>query len=333
MNALSVLDRSPRLMESVSRVLNKRGDKFLFGGVERTAPIASNPSAATGVHTAVPHKYLYAYLTAAKSFLRYQEDVAVYVHDDGSLTAEDKQLIRRHIPGAKVIDRAWADSEFAKRVNDEFLSKVRGSYTSYLKLFDPTLVSTNERILIVDTDVLFLKEPAEIMKWTGSGGSSWYHRSGPWKKPNGHAPTPGEAVAAPAPQAPQKHIQQLVVESIPAINGALGTSYEFVHGFNSGLIGYDRGTIDYKRLKALLNHLFGLFGERIFRWGSEQTMHGLVLCGSGAQALPMDKYMVYTEVSSGQARAAHFVHFIGEFRYHQMLYPRLAREVIHQLNH
>jgi hypothetical protein len=33
--------------------------------------------------------------------------------------------------------------------------------------------------------------------------------------------------------------------------------------------------VQYDELKTLLTHLYGMFGDRIFRWGSEQTMHGL----------------------------------------------------------
>ncbi len=328
MTAFSLDETFPRLMRGVSRGLNKYGDGFLFGAVGRTPPIETNPHAETGMHSAVPHRYLYAYLTAIKSFLRYHADIAVYVHDDGSLREEDKALIRRHVPGAHVVDRAWADRTFAERVGDEFLMKVRTSYTSYLKLFDPTLVSTHKRIAIVDTDVLFLHRPEAILDWVRNGGAAWYHRSGSWlrKTPaSTPAPTPAPDVAQPT------HIQQTVVEKIPEINQALGKNYAFVHGFNSGFIGYDRGMVDYAELKELLTHLYGLFGDRIFRWGSEQTMHGLVLCGKGAQALPSDAYMVYTSLNSDQAAQAAFVHFIGEFRYHRMLYPRLARQVIRQL--
>jgi hypothetical protein len=134
------------MMHAISRGLNKYGDGVMFNAVSRTPPIPSNPQADTGIHTAVPHRYLYAYLTAIKSFLQYYADVAVYVHDDGSLREEDKDLIRKHVPGAQIIDRAWADQTFADRVGDEFLMKVRKSYTSYLKLFDLTLVGTQKRI-------------------------------------------------------------------------------------------------------------------------------------------------------------------------------------------
>jgi hypothetical protein len=123
----------------------------------------------------------------------------------------------------------------------------------------------------------------------------------------------------------------MVVQRIPEINEALHTNFTFVHGFNSGFIGYEHGTVQYDELKALLTHLYGMFGDRIFRWGSEQTMHGLVLCGKGANALPTDKYMVFTDLSSEQAAQANFVHFIGEFRYHRFQYPRLAAKVIRSL--
>jgi hypothetical protein len=329
-DAFAWAGRLPFLMGSTGRLLNKYGDGFLFGGVATTPPIACNPRAATGMHTAVPHRYLYAYLVAIKSFLQYHADVAVYAHDDGSLLEADKDLIRRHVPEARVIDRAWADREFAERVGDEFLVKVRKSYTSYLKLFDPTLVSTNQRILIVDTDVLFLHRPEAVIEWAQRGGPEWYHRSGPWSRESLSGGKSELRVSSEKLIQPT-HIQQLVVQSLSEINETLQRAFAFVQGFNSGLIGYERGTVQYGELKRLLTHLYERFGDRIFRWGSEQTVHGLILCGRGAIALPMDRYMVYTDLSCGAAPHASFVHFIGEFRFNGFLYPRLAAKVIRDL--
>ena len=331
MNAFSSQKYFPRINRGLSRVLNKYGDRVLFRAISGTPPISANPHAETGIHTAVPHRYLFAYLTAIKSLLRYYADVAVYVHDDGSLREEDKDLIRTHVPGAQVIDRSWADQAFVDQVGDEFLMKVRKSYTSYLKLFDPTLVSTHQRIIIVDTDVLFLNHPASIIEWAQKGGTAWYHRSGPWIKKSPNTVNAGGSAQSPVVATPT-HIQHMVVESIPEINQALHKDFAFVPGFNSGFIGYNHGTVQYDELKLLLTHLYGMFGDRIFRWGSEQTMHGLVLCSKGAVALPTDEYMVYTDLSSDKATQATFVHFIGEFRYHRLLYPRLASTVIRELN-
>ena len=331
MNAFSLEDRFPKLMRGVSRGLNKYGDRLLFGAVFGTSPITVNPSAETGIHTAVPHRYLYAYLTAIKSLLRYDAELAVYVHDDGSLLDEDKALIRRHLPGVRIVDRAKADQTFADKVGDEFLTKVRKSYTSYLKLFDPTLASTNKRIIIVDTDVLFLNRPETIIEWAQKGGAPWFHRSEPWRQARLNQQSPA---SSPQPGATKpKHIQQMVLERLHDINQVLGTNYAFEQGFNSGFVGYDHDTVNYSELKNLLAHLYEILGDRIFRWGSEQTMHGLLLGGKGAMPLPSDEYMVFTNLNSDRAAQAKFVHFIGEYRYHRMLYPRLAAQVIRSLGH
>lgn len=320
----------PKMTKVINRALNKYGDAYLFGAVGRTPKVSTNPDAETGIHTAVPHRYLNAYLTAIKSFLHYHADIAVYVHDDGSLREEDKVLIRQHLSGVRIIDRATADRTFAEKVSDEFLSKVRKSYTSYLKLFDPTLASTNKRIIVVDTDVLFLNRPETIIEWSQNGGSPWFHRSEPWRQAQPNQPP----TSSPQPNDTQpKHIQQMVLERLPAINQTLGTKYAFKQGFNSGFVGYDRGTVRYSELKELLAHLYSMLGDRIFRWGSEQTMHGLLLGGKGAMPLPTDEYMVYTDLNSDRAAHAKFVHFIGEYRYHRMLYPRLAAQVIRRLGH
>lgn len=278
MNAATLRNYLPWSLRGVSPFLNKYGDSILFRSVARTPPMETNPHADTGIHSAVPHRYVLAYLTAIKSFLQYHSDVAVFVHDDGSLREEDKNLIRAHLPGARIIDRSRADQDFQSKVGDEFLAKVRKSYTSYLKLFDPTLVSDRRRIIIVDTDVLFLSRPSAVVEWARNGGAPWYHKSESWLKTGGagsSAPTGGAADAPPKPE----HIQRLVVQRIADINGQLGKSFAFVPGFNSGLIGYEHGAVNYGELKKLLSHLYDLFGERIFRWGAEQTMHGLAAAG------------------------------------------------------
>lgn len=321
----------PWSLSGTTPFFNKYGDRILFGAVMRTPPIRCNPDSDTGIHSAVPHKFVYAYLVAIKSLLRFCSDLAVHVHDDGTLSSTDKALIGKHVPGVCIVDRAAADSQFDVMVADEFLSRVRRSYTSYLKLFDPTLYGGHKRIIIVDTDVLFLREPTEVLQWVRSGGAPWFHQSESWRDVKSGPPTQaGQAVDSHVLSG-AAHIQTRVVQSLEQINKSLGSNFEFVPGFNSGFVGYERGVVNYAELKDLLSHLYSLFGEAIFRWGSEQTMHGLVLCGKGARALPQDKYMVYTDLNSERADSASFVHFIGEYRFNGFNYPRLASGVIRGL--
>ena len=316
----------PWSLRSKDQFLNSYGDAFLFRGVRKTPSIETNPHADTGLHSAVPHRYVHAYLLAAKSFLQYHADIAVFVHDDGSLHDDDKALIRKHLPGVRIIDRTEANERFERQIADPFLSKVRGSYTSYLKLFDPTLFSERKRIIIVDTDTLFLRRPDAIIDWAKNGGTAWYHLAprGRMKKTD---PTKAEVSKNPG----NMHIQALIMNGLDEINAELDTGYRIEQGFCSGFIGYDTGTIQYDKLKRLFELLYSRYGDRIFRWGAEQTVHGLNLCGAGAQALPLDDYFVFTQFNADTADRGTFVHFVGENRFFQMRYPAMAKTIVRQL--
>jgi hypothetical protein len=316
----------PWSLRGVGPFLNTYGDKFLFGKVGNTKPIKTNPDAETSLHSAVPHRYLYAYLIAAKSLLRYHNDYAVFVHDDGSLTTGDKELIERHLPGAQIVDRQEADEHFRKTVDNSFLSKVRGSYTSYLKLFDTTLYNKSKRIIILDTDTLFLKRPEHIIDWSINGGKPWFHMA-----PRGKMKQNKEREIANYSDLQKVHIQTLIMQDLEEINSELNSNYRIEQGFCSGFIGYDADTIDFDELNKLFSLLHRKFGDKVFRWGAEQTTHGLVLCSKGATALPLDDYFVFTQNNAKMAKDGTFVHFVGENRFYKRIYPKLANDIIKTL--
>jgi hypothetical protein len=315
----------PWSLRGFNPFLSAYGDSVLFRGIRATPRLHCNPSSDTGIHSAVPHRYLLAYLVAIKSFLHHHSDIAVFVHDDGSLVEEDKSLIRSHIDGVRIVDRAAADQRFHDQVKDPLLRKVRSSYTSYLKLFDPTLISDKRKIIIVDTDTLVLKRPSVVIDWISLGGLPWYHRVHPGKM----------KVATSShfnlTKLQDVHIQTLITRDLGKINEELKRNYQFMPGFNSGFIGYENGTVSFAELRELFELLYARFSDRIFRWGAEQTAHGLILGSRGAQALPVEDYFVYTQRNADLAPTATFLHFIGENRFYRMQYPRLAARVIRDL--
>ena len=324
---MNPVDLLPWSLRGVGPFLNTYGDKPFFKAVVKTPPIASNPEAATGVHSIVPHKNLYAYLTTIKSLLRHSNDFAVYVHDDGSLDDQDVSILERHIPQVHVLRRKETDRLFEAGMNDPFLSKVRNSYTSYIKLFDPTFFTRQERIILLDTDTLFIDYPSEVIEWARDGGPPWYHVAplGPMKKQENRKAVSAEKAKA------DDHIQTLTVRNLDEINRLCNGSYRIEQGFCAGFVGYDSKTIDFGELKTLLMTMHDLFGDKVLRWGAEQTVHSLILCGSGAQALPIDKYFVFTQNNAQDIYDAKFVHFVGENRFYHLKYPRLARRIIERL--
>jgi hypothetical protein len=312
----------PWSLRGLGPFLNTYGDAAFFGSIRSTPPIPVRRDAPAAVHSAVPHRYLYAYLVAIKSLLRFHRNLAVLVHDDGSLLDADCALIEEHIPGVEIVRRADADRHFRDVVGDDFLARVRGSYTSYLKLFDPTLYAGGRRIVILDTDTLFLKRPDAIIDWAERGGPPWYHCSprGAW--------TVRRRGLAQAKRLQDVHIQTSIMDSLEDVNRELSTQYRLEQGFCSGFIGYDPDTVRFPALRALFDALFRRLGDRIFRWGAEQTTHGLLLCSRGARALPVQDYFVFTRANAGTAHDGTFVHFVGENRFHRLIYPRLARKVV-----
>ncbi len=315
----------PWSLRGIGPFLNTYGDAFFFKSIQKTKPIAVNPDASTAIHSAVPHRYLNAYLFAIKSFLRFYNDVAVIVHDDGSLKTQDYEIIQHHIPNSKIISRQYADQTFQNKINDPFLNKVRSSYTSYLKLFDSTLFSEDKRIIILDTDTLFLKRPDYIIDWCKSGGQPWFHRSpkGTWKNKS--------AKISEHARLQDVHIQTLISENLDEINTQLNAQYTLEQGFCSGFIGYSADTINFDELKKLFQLLHSQFGDKIFLWGAEQTVHGMILCGKQAQGLPVDEYFVFTQGNADTADNGTFVHFVGENRFYKFIYPKLAKLIKNEI--
>ena len=325
MNPINLL---PWSFRGLNPFLNTYGDKFLFGKIAQTKPITTNPQAKTEVHSAVPHRYVYAYLVAIKSLLQYHADLSIVVHDDGSLNQADKALLAYHLPGCRVIDRASADAAFDK-LDNTFLSKVRNSYTSYIKLFDTSYSSQSERVIIIDTDTLFLKRPDAIINWIENGGKPWYHIApkGGMKQKDSAAPK-NKPASANETSEEKDHIQTLIMKNLDNINATLNKNYHIEQGFCSGFIGYDSDTIKLDELNSLFTLLYDKFNDKIFKWGTEQTTHGLLLCSKGAEALPIDDYFVFTQKNADLAKDATFVHFVGENRFHRLIYPRLAKKIM-----
>jgi hypothetical protein len=109
------------------------------------------------------------YITAAKSLLRFVSELAVVAHDDGSLTPEDIRTIEHHIVGVKVIRRLDADRVVGQRL--ALCSKTaiyRSAVVNSLELTDHALLAGRERIIITNSDTLFLCRPDEVMRWIES---------------------------------------------------------------------------------------------------------------------------------------------------------------------
>jgi hypothetical protein len=137
-----------------------------FKPVNSTKPLKCNPASQTELHTLTCHDHVFMYITAIKSLLRFVSDLAVVVHDDGSLTTKDITTIEHHIVGIKVIRRSEADKIVGKLLAPyPKTASYRSEVINSLELTDHALLAGRDRVIITNSDTLFLRRPDEIMQW------------------------------------------------------------------------------------------------------------------------------------------------------------------------
>lgn len=118
------------------------------------------------VHTLVSHDHLPLYLFAVKSLAHFWNAVAPVVHDDGTLSGDDLGLLRDHVPEVRVITRADADAQVADLLGGyPLLAAIRANNVRILQLLDYFLLSDARTVVGMDSDVVFLREPSEIIRW------------------------------------------------------------------------------------------------------------------------------------------------------------------------
>ena len=90
---------------------------------------------------------------------------AVCIHDDGTLDHSACEALQRHFPAARIIRRQQADTKLASVLKDfPRCQSFRQSNHLSPKLFDFPHYSKSERILLLDSDVLFFREPTELLR-------------------------------------------------------------------------------------------------------------------------------------------------------------------------
>ena len=86
------------------------------------------------------------------------------IHIQGTCTAVMLRRFRQHVPGARLIPQDQADARVREVLGDRYprLVEARRQSPFMMKLIDPVLLAQTERIVILDSDVLFFREPREL---------------------------------------------------------------------------------------------------------------------------------------------------------------------------
>jgi len=307
------------MQEFLFKVYNKSMQKIsnhLFRGITGTPPLPSNPAADTILYCALNQPNYRAYILAAKSFLRFYPDVAVVVQSDGSLEDAARQEILDHLPGAIVYSKEDMFAGIAENADPHVQELLPGPDAFaqlvpvrilYVKFFNVVLrlLRGGKRVIIIDSDLVFLRPPDEIIEWIRAPYQHDFY---------------GDGYNA---EADRYRAMGFTFDSLDVAN------------FSSGTIGVG-GEVLGDELGDILQTVRDRDPELYTRWEVEQAFWAIVL-SRRPSPVNLDRLReVY--IGSGWRRhgelrdKAVIAHFAGAIRFKNFRYQRLAREIIADLN-
>jgi hypothetical protein len=237
--------------------------------------------------------------------------VAVLIHSDGTVDRATVALLQEHVRGCRFVEPMEADARAAK-VLSPALVQWRNVDAAYRRLMDTALWSRTERRVIMDSDILVLDRPEELIEWFTCGTHPVLLGG------NEHA-TPG-----PSP-APTGHIQNIFRHHVPEISRAIGYPGHFLQGTTAGLYGC-ADELNFETIERLLL-ICAELKLPMRQWGADQCLVIYVLSNTGGKPLNPARYVNFGPEQVSKIYTSAVAHFFGTYRFHRGLYPRLAGRV------
>lgn len=125
------------------------------------------------IHMLICKKDLLLAINNFKSLQKFDEFAAmpVFLHDDGSLNDDDVELLNGVVKNINVIRRSDADKEIIQYISEYSncvnyrLVKNNINLWHKIKLFDYYYFSKTKKILGLDTDLLFMRKPENMVRY------------------------------------------------------------------------------------------------------------------------------------------------------------------------
>lgn len=219
-----------------------------------------------------------------KTFYHYSNrQYALCIHDDGTLTDSDRATLKHHFPQARLIDRPSADERiFSLLTSHPRCLEFRKSNHLSPKLFDFPAYLESDRMLLLDSDVLFFAEPKALLQRI--------------EDPNYCLNTVNGDVSSSYTVDPAVVKERFGFEVIDRFNSGLGLIYK------------DSLYLDWIEEFLSLPDIEGHF------WRIEQTLYALCSCRFGVELLPSE-YDVHLEGSIDGSPSRHYVGKIRHLMY------------------
>jgi hypothetical protein len=307
---------SNMFQDRINRLYNRfmqRNANRLFKGVLKTKPIQTNPDSETILYSALDKTSCRQYITAVKSLLRFDNNLAVVAQSDGTLDRQCIEEIQEHLPGATVQTRDMMFKRIKEQIDPDLLKLIPSAdeynlHTSvkimYLKFFNVIFQFNGRKVILIDSDILFLRKPEFILDWAKAPYTHDFYSEGSNDR------------------AKDYHSMGFDFTNLDVAN------------FNSGTIGVG-GTVSQQQLIDIFSRIREYDASMFHSWEIEQALWSIVMA-SRMNPVNIDELReVY--VGSGcrsykeLKQKAVIAHFVGAIRFNHLRYQRCARDVFREL--
>ncbi len=290
-----------------NRILLKN-QNVIFRKIRKTRPISVNSDANILCFSVVNHASTNMFLLAIKSLLRFAEGrFRVLVQSDGTLTEADVTAIHTHLPGIEIWTPQDTKRNILEKLPDDLAYAVEPGkanlFVLYQFLLTFFLASNFEKVIHLDSDVVFPYEPRHILNWSAQGGKGFHFPGG---------------------------------NNLHAAFVALGITGNRVNtnGFNAGVFGLESNNSFDTHCLELLRKIITEAPELMCRWETAQALIALTLDQSSG-SVPLNGEFgerVATGWSTQEAvTAATVIHFVGTTRFRNWYYPTIANRICKEL--
>ena len=132
----------------------------------KTRAFTETTSKAAEIHVLVSKHDWLNLVWALKSFYHYSErDYSLCIHDDGTLTLQQKDILSNHFPNSRLIEKTAADQRMLKLLqNHPRCLEFRKSNNLSPKVLDSIEYLESDRMVFFDSDLLFFDKPEKMLK-------------------------------------------------------------------------------------------------------------------------------------------------------------------------
>lgn len=279
-------------------------------GILRSPPVALDPHQRLALVSQLQHKDVMMFLLAVKSFAKYVRPGAVFVINDGTLSADDVSLLKAHVPGVTVFEI----QQFRRAACPE-----GGTWERLLAI---SMLVGHYYVVQLDSDTLTLGPIEEV--------SDCVRRQrafvlGTWDHQEHETMQERWETAARLHSTAPLHVQIVAEANFDKLDGF--QSMRYVRGC-SGFAGFPQRSFGVDFVEAISGQMYAAIGEKWCEWGSEQVMSNIIVANiPDSVVLPHPKY---SDCNNLRAETV-FAHFIGTCRFLNRTYAELGSEVISRL--